>query len=324
MASGPLRDFVITKSGNPVNLLHAASRLFGGEVTTSPIGPFSDGEHEVRGVAGPDFTVGYFASPLAVRVGAVPGRDSYFVNLGLAGEVWASSGDGRAVLGRTLAGVVNPGDVQELRPKRPGTECLGLRIGAGLVRREYAALTGRPVSAAVRFDLPLDLSGSRGKTVKLLIGSLIEQLGSGDPLLQREELRRSQLRCIATALLLAQPHTHSATLRGVPATPHPRALRVAVAFVEAHLAEPISLGRIAEAAGCGARTISGVFREELGISPMGYVRGLRLDRIRHELLSTGDRVGEIAYRWGVTHLGRFASDYRSRFGELPSATAARR
>ncbi len=323
MVSGPLRDFVITKSGNPVDLLDAATRLFGGEVTTSPIGPLCGGEHELRGVAGTDFAVGYFASPQAVRVGALPGGESYFVNLGLAGEISATCGDRRAVLGPTRAGVVNPGDIQALYPGRPGTRFLGLRIDAGLVRKELAALIGRPASD-VRFDFPLDLSQPRGKTVQLLIGSLIEQLSSGDPLLQREELRRSHMRCIATALLLAHPHTHTNALRDAPVTPYPRALRAAVAFVEANLAEPISLGRIAEAAGCSARTISDAFRAKLGTSPMRYVRDLRLDRIRHDLLSTGDQAGDTAYRWGITHLGRFARDYRSRFGEPPSATTARR
>ncbi|KFU80364.1 hypothetical protein BB31_16195 [Amycolatopsis lurida NRRL 2430] len=31
-------------------------------------------------------------------------------------------------------------------------------------------------------------------------------------------------------------------------------------------------------------------------------------------------IGDIAHRWGITHLGRFAGEYRTRFGELPSAT----
>jgi AraC-like DNA-binding protein len=48
----------------------------------------------------------------------------------------------------------------------------------------------------------------------------------------------------------------------------------------------------------------------------------------HEDLTGGDRahrptVAEVAYRWGFTHLGRFAHDYRSRYGELPSTTLRR-
>ncbi|WP_157357604.1 helix-turn-helix transcriptional regulator [Amycolatopsis nigrescens] len=324
MLSSPLRDFVITKSENPVNLLRSAGRLFGGAVNASPLGPFTGGEHEVRGVAGADFAVGYFASSLPVRVSAAPGRDSYFVNLGVAGEITASRGDRQAVLSRTRAGVFNPGDAQDLRPHQPGTRFLGLRIDAGLVQRELAALTGRPTGSAVRFDLPLNLAEPQGNAIRLLIDSLIEQLDSNDPLFQREELRRHQLRCIVTSLLLAQPHTHTAALRDVDETPHPRALRAVVAFIEDNLSEPISLGQLAEAAGCSARTVSSAFRDKLGTSPMNYVRNLRLDRIRHDILHTDDTIGDIAYRWGITHLGRFANSYRARFGELPSTTAARR
>ncbi|WP_438296056.1 helix-turn-helix domain-containing protein [Streptomyces sp. HUAS TT7] len=73
-----------------------------------------------------------------------------------------------------------------------------------------------------------------------------------------------------------------------------------------------------------ARTLSSAFRSRLGLSPMSYVRNRRLDRIREDILTSTDPVGTIAYRWGVSHLGRFAGDCRARFAELPSDTAARR
>ncbi|MEU8785014.1 helix-turn-helix domain-containing protein [Streptomyces sp. NPDC048637] len=66
------------------------------------------------------------------------------------------------------------------------------------------------------------------------------------------------------------------------------------------------------------------FRDRLGLSPMSYVRNLRLDRIREDILASTDPISTIAYRWGVHHLGRFAGQYRHRFHELPSDTAARR
>ncbi|GCE00844.1 helix-turn-helix transcriptional regulator [Embleya hyalina] len=322
----PLRNHLITRSRNPADLLNAATRLFGGSITTSPLDEPCGGDHELRGVAAPDFAVGYFASPLDVRVASTEGRDrAYFVNIGVSGAISASCGGLRATLDEATAGVANPGDTQELRPLRSQrTRFLGLRIAAALVDREFAALTGHPPVSAVRFDFALDLAEAKGRAVRLLVGSLLEQLDSGDPLFQREELRRSQVRCLVTALLLAQPHSHTGELHGGPQPGYPRSLRAALAFIEANLAEHIGLGDIADAAGCSPRTLGSAFRDRLGLSPMSYVRNLRLDRIREDILASDDPVGTIAYRWGVSHLGRFAGEYRDRFAELPSHTAIRR
>ncbi|WP_328605893.1 AraC family transcriptional regulator [Amycolatopsis sp. NBC_00345] len=319
MRLSPLRDFVLTKNENPVDLLRSTTRLFGDAVTTAPLGPLVAGEHELRGVAASGFAVGYFASPMGVRVSTRPSH-SYFINFGVVGEISA----GHVVLSRSTAGVFNPGDAHELRPAHTGTRFLGLRVDAEFLGRELAALTGRPADRLVRFELPLDLTEPKGRTIGLLVDALIEQFDSGDPLLQRAELQQIQLRGIVTALLLAQPHSHTAALWDAPATPHPRALRAAVAFVEANLSGHLTLGDIAQSAGCSARTISNAFRDKLGTTPMAYVRSLRLERVRDDIASTDDRVGDVAYRWGVTHLGRFSQEYRARFGELPSETAARR
>ncbi|MFE3883230.1 helix-turn-helix domain-containing protein [Streptomyces lydicus] len=76
--------------------------------------------------------------------------------------------------------------------------------------------------------------------------------------------------------------------------------------------------------GCHPACDGSAFRDRLGLPPLSYVRNLRLDRIRADILASTDPIGTIAYRWGVCHLGRFASPYRDRFAELPSDTAARR
>ncbi|MEU6826689.1 AraC family transcriptional regulator [Streptomyces atriruber] len=335
-----MRNHLITSSRNPADLLNAATRLFGGAIATSPLGELSGGDHELRGVAAHDFAVGCFSSPLGVRVtsteghgrshecgrgrGRGHGSGSYFINIGVSGAISASCGGLQATLDEATAGVVNPGDTQELRPLRGRrTRFLGLRIDAAQVDQEFAVLAGQPPVSTVRFDFALDLAKSKGHAVRLLVRSLIEQLDSGDPLFQRAELQRSQLRCLVTALLLAQPHSHTGALHDGPRPGHPRSLRAALAFIEANLAERIGLDDIAGAAGCSPRTLSAAFRGGLGISPMSYVRNLRLDRIREDLLASGDPVGTVAYRWGVSHLGRFAAAYRARFAELPSETATR-
>ena len=61
----------------------------------------------------------------------------------------------------------------------------------------------------------------------------------------------------------------------------------------------------------------------VGTSPLAYLHDLRLDRVRVDLAAGAGPVTDVAMRWGLHHMGRFAADYKRRFGELPSQTAAR-
>jgi transcriptional regulator GlxA family with amidase domain len=58
---------------------------------------------------------------------------------------------------------------------------------------------------------------------------------------------------------------------------------------------------------------------------MSMLRTVRLEHVRAELQSVTsvEKISDIAFKWGIVHLGRFAADYRKRFGELPSETLRR-
>lgn len=98
-------------------------------------------------------------------------------------------------------------------------------------------------------------------------------------------------------------------------------LRDAVRFIEEHAAERPSVARIAESCGLSERGLQEVFARTMGTTPRRFLRDHRLDRVRHELLQ-GDAqtVSAVSVRWGFTNPGRFARDYRERFGEDPAAT----
>ncbi|MFA6311673.1 MAG: helix-turn-helix domain-containing protein [Sterolibacterium sp.] len=74
------------------------------------------------------------------------------------------------------------------------------------------------------------------------------------------------------------------------------------------------------------RTLQYCFQSVLGESPASYMKMLRLNGARKDLkrFDRGICVGDIAADWGFWHLSQFASDYRRMFGELPSATLAKR
>jgi AraC-like DNA-binding protein len=93
-------------------------------------------------------------------------------------------------------------------------------------------------------------------------------------------------------------------------------------YVRRHLAAPVSLADLALAAGVSPRTLQDICLTHRGATPMEVLRGIRLDAVRARLLEEeGTNVTEVAFRFGFSHLGRFATYYRDRFGELPSVTS---
>jgi AraC-like DNA-binding protein len=124
--------------------------------------------------------------------------------------------------------------------------------------------------------------------------------------------------------LFAAGHAgHAAESNGhVGNTVSPAFMKRAEAFIEAHCSEALEVLEIANAAGVSARTLRDGFQHFKEVSPMQFVRHLRLERARDALRksSSDRRVAEIALDCGFTHLGRFAMAYKRIFGELPSDT----
>jgi AraC family ethanolamine operon transcriptional activator len=94
-------------------------------------------------------------------------------------------------------------------------------------------------------------------------------------------------------------------------------------YMQAHAREVIALPDLCQAIGTSRRALQYAFEEVMQISPVTYLRAMRLNQVRRELRQEPeDSVGEVASRWGFWHHSRFAADYRTLFGELPSATRA--
>ncbi|QFZ20025.1 AraC family transcriptional regulator [Saccharothrix syringae] len=103
----------------------------------------------------------------------------------------------------------------------------------------------------------------------------------------------------------------------------PRTLRRAIAFLDAHAAEDISVADIAAAARVGVRAVQLAFRRHLDTTPMTYLQGIRLDHAHRDLLAADPArttVSRIAARWGFANHGRFTAAYRAAYGVLPSST----
>lgn len=104
-----------------------------------------------------------------------------------------------------------------------------------------------------------------------------------------------------------------------------RALRKAIDYIHAHASDRLTVVDIASAACVSPRTLEVAFRRRYGQSPLGFLRGVQLDRV-HQALQAARlaqrpvQVTDIAMANGFTHMGRFACYYKQRFGISPTLT----
>lgn len=97
-------------------------------------------------------------------------------------------------------------------------------------------------------------------------------------------------------------------------------------YIRAKLAEPLRLSELCRYAHVQARSLEYGFREITGLSPIAYVKSLRLNAVRRDLSRTDaadHSISEIALDHGFWHLSQFAADYRKFFGETPTSTRHR-
>jgi AraC family ethanolamine operon transcriptional activator len=87
--------------------------------------------------------------------------------------------------------------------------------------------------------------------------------------------------------------------------------------------DPVQIIDVCRALAVSRRTLQYSFEEVLGLNPATYLRVLRLNRARRDLLANDVnalQVKDVASRWGFWHLSRFGAEYRELYGELPSVT----
>jgi AraC-like DNA-binding protein len=99
--------------------------------------------------------------------------------------------------------------------------------------------------------------------------------------------------------------------------------RRARAFIDGHYREHIRMKDLCHETGLSIRTVQRCFRQHFGVTVTSYLKAVRLDAAHCDLVTANpsrDTVTKIALRNGCSHLGRFSSEFRERFGQLPHET----
>jgi AraC family transcriptional regulator, ethanolamine operon transcriptional activator len=100
------------------------------------------------------------------------------------------------------------------------------------------------------------------------------------------------------------------------------AVRTCEEYMRTHIDTTVTLLDLSQACGLQIRSLENAFQAITGMSPIIYLKRLRLSGVR-QALQRGDksqRIISVATDWGFWHMGHFVADYRRMFGETPSQT----
>ncbi len=205
-------------------------------------------------------------------------------------------------------------------------ECdqLIVRIDRKVLEDACSARLGYALPKALEFELGMPLDSGAGHAWKAFVEFL-----AVSPFLQSAQTSELVLahieQLLVDTLLDQHPHNFSELLRA-PAEAAPVAyVQRAQEYILAHSHESITMQTLAEQAAISARSLYNGFRQHRGITPMAFLRLVRLQKVRDQLLQArreGRRpsITQIALDCGFVHLGHFSQAYRRQYNETPTET----
>lgn len=248
---------------------------------------------------------------------------AYHVDVPVTGRLESSQGSSAPRLSTPdCATVFQP--VGDTALERWPADCrlLTVKIEREALEGELSRMIDGPVRGPVRLNAALDVRTGPGRTWVSLVRLLADEGAAPGGLSSHPMVGASLRENLVRGLLLAADHPYRERLAGTGRRPAPRAVRRATEAIHARPGHPYTVKELAIVAGISDRRLQEAFQRHAGMSPMAYLREVRLGRAHDDLRHAppGTTVADIAFRWGFVHLGRFAARYRTRYGQSPSET----
>lgn len=160
----------------------------------------------------------------------------------------------------------------------------------------------------------------------MVSGILQDGDGAWPQILTPRMLASTAISNIALAVNMSNPDQY---MDFVPKS-HKRRIHIvqhAIEHMRNNIGEEIGILDVCAATNVSRRTLQYCFEEYLKISPLQYLKALRLNTARRQLKYLDElqlsreninTIANVAALCGFNHASRFASDYKHMFGELPS------
>ena len=246
----------------------------------------------------------------------------YLIQMPVSGHADINNGSHIISTDKDTASIINPSDPLTMVWSEDCDQLM-FRIDKHSVELACSQILGRSVRAPLRFKP--DMNWHRHPVWRNMMMYLAHLLQDQPSITTQPTIALQLEQLIINTLISIQPHNYTDAMNTPDRSLAPRHVKKVEEYIESHADEALTPGILAEMAGVSVRTLYAGFKDFRQTSPMEYLRTVRLQRAREELLKQDPEssVTEIAIRWGFTHMGRFSQDYSRMFGERPSETKRR-
>jgi AraC-like DNA-binding protein len=260
------------------------------------------------------------------RARCVRQREYYQINVPATGQLDVMHQGSRMAFVPGRAHVCLP-EVEFVVPRcTAGLRLLAVRIDRNAVEDALSQAVGQQVARQVAFEPAIVTTKGAARTWMQLLSVLARDVFRPDTAVTQPLVAVPFVEGVIQAFLLATDHPYRPLLNSQARFVAPQAIRPAVDIIETEPHLPHSVTSLARRCGVGSRALQQGFARHLGISPMTYLRQVRLRRAHQDLLTADpsvETVASIAKRWGYSNPGRFAAAHAARYGETPAVTIRR-
>jgi transcriptional regulator GlxA family with amidase domain len=100
-------------------------------------------------------------------------------------------------------------------------------------------------------------------------------------------------------------------------------LETIISFMKANLHRELTLGELARSVELSRSRVCYLFKSAIGLSPMQYLKTLRIERARELLETTNLSIKQIMLEVGIRDESHFVRDFKSASGITPAQYRAR-
>ena len=219
--------------------------------------------------------------------------------------------------GQGFLGPMNEGDILTCSER---FSVAGLKLPEVQLIGTLSQLLDRPIIRPIAFSHEICASSPAARTL-LSLAQVASQPVDGMPFIAPSSAAAASFSEALTLFILENfQHSYFDALSNPVRAVRPSYIMRATDFMRAKADCPLTLQEISDAADISVRALHYGFKQFLGMSPMEYLRQIRLEGAYGDLMNAPEAVSiaDIARKWGFVTLRRFAMHCKRSYGRTPS------